>query len=141
MAQPKMEAMNLFEVMKHRDNNRMITKTDLLAWSKRRFPRDEFVASPKFATWVDGGKGNYLKREMHKIFVALVSMDRMAQESQGAGYAGPRRSAGVGGAIPQGGGERQVAVGIDDPASCGNGTYHRLETGPESLGRGEGFRR
>jgi len=81
MAQPKMDWRNLFEVLKHRDENPMITKPDLVAWAKRRFARDEFIASQKFISWVDGGKGNYLEREMHSILVGLVSLDRMAQES------------------------------------------------------------
>lgn len=82
MAQPKMDWRNLYEVLKHRDANPMITKTDLVAWAKRRFTRDEFIASPKFPTWIDGGSGNYLEREMHSILVGLVSLSRMADESQ-----------------------------------------------------------
>ena len=82
MPQPKMDPMALFEVMKHRDNNPMVTKDGLVAWAKRQFPRDQFIASTKFTAWIDGGKGSYLEREMHRLLVALVSMDRLAQESQ-----------------------------------------------------------
>lgn len=81
MAQPKMDWRSLFEVLQHKDENPMITKSDLAAWAKRRFPRDEFIASQKFISWVDGGKGGYLEREMHSILVSLLSLDRTAQES------------------------------------------------------------
>lgn len=82
MPQPKIDAMNAFAVLKHRDSLPMISKTDLTAWAKRQFPRDEFINSQKFVAWVDGGKGNHLEREMHRLLTALVAMDRLAEDSQ-----------------------------------------------------------
>ena len=79
--QPKMDSMALFQVMKYRDNNPMITGDSLVDWAKKAFPRDTFIATPKFASWIDGGKGNYLEREQHKLLTALVSMERVAEES------------------------------------------------------------
>ena len=82
MAQPKLDAMHMFSVMEYRDKNPMATNEELLAYAKKLFPRDAFVASPKFLGWLDNGRGSFLEREMHKNLVAMVSLTRLAEESQ-----------------------------------------------------------
>ena len=84
MAQPKIDAMHLFDVMKFRDTNPMATNEAITAYAKKQFPRDEFISSAKFIGWLDNGRGSYLEREMHKNLTGMVALDRLASETRQA---------------------------------------------------------
>ena len=84
MAEPRIDPMNAFQVLRHRDQNPMITKVDLVDWARAQFPKDAFIATIKFVAWIYEGKGSHMHREMHSVLSSLVIMDRMVNKTQGA---------------------------------------------------------
>ena len=82
--QPILDASTLLVALKHRDENPMDTKEQIITWARQKFPADQYINSLKFASWIDGGKGSMAERELHVSLMKAVSFERMASETQQA---------------------------------------------------------
>ena len=81
---PQMDATTLLLALKHRADNPLETKEEAITWSRQKFPSDQFIHSEKFVTWIGGGKGSMVERELHVSLMRSVSLANLAAETQQA---------------------------------------------------------
>ena len=88
MAQPKLEYLHMFAVLKHRRETPFITVEDLATWGRKQFPHDDFIKSDRFAKWIDGGRGGNYERQFHSMIMSHLDaqsvLDRMNEAEERA---------------------------------------------------------